>query len=209
MTTLAVMVARIQDELARSDLESQVRYAISDAIAAYSDREFHFNDSRITFSTVAGQEFYDADDAAALGTIEKIHYVKHYISDVACTLNPMTPDAIESAATVSTNGDPIAYCWYAGAFRLYPIPVAVSTVRIGATVAIAAPASDAATGNFWMTDGERLIRCRAKFELFTHVIHNSDKAQEMWQLAEEALSQLKRRQNKHARGDGRVEAMEF
>lgn len=59
------------------------------------------------------------------------------------------------------------------------------------TTFVDAPASDGEAANAWMTTAERLIRCRAKAELFAHVIKDSDRAGEQFKLVEEALSELK------------------
>lgn len=212
MTTLAIMKARIADELARDDLTSQIAYAITDAIDAYSDERFHFNETRgITFSTVANQEFYDENDAAALGTINKIDYVTLYLGDQPYQMEALTPAQIEHSSTNGTStGQPSWYCWYNNQIRLYPVPPDVYTVRIGAAVNAAAPASDAETGNPWMTHAERLIRSRAKMELALHVLKDIDLAQTMGQAVEEAHQQLVERTARLTRiGEGRIIPMSF
>lgn len=212
MSTLAVMKARIADELARSDLTSQIAVAITDAIEAYQDKRFHFNETRATtFVTVAGQEFYDADDAAALATVQIIDYVVLYVGDFNYSLRQLKPDEIEAASANGTNtGQPSSYCWYGDQLRLYPAPSNAWTVRIGASVKAAAPASDAETGNPWMTHASRLIRSRAKLEIALHVIRNEKLAGTMNVALTEALEQLQSRTNQLTQQDrGRVRAMEF
>lgn len=212
MTTLAVMKARIVDELDRSDLTSQIAYAISDAILAYESERFLFNESRsVTFSTVAGQEFYDKSDAAGLGTIQKIDYVVLYIGNTPYHLKAMAPSDIETASVSGTNtGQPGWYCWYGSQIRLYPCPADVWAVRIGAFVKVAAPASDTEADNPWMTTAERLIRSRAKLELALHVLKDPEMAQTMNLAVTEAFDQVKARTNKLTQiGDGRIAAMEF
>lgn len=212
MSTLAVMKARIADELARSDLTSQIAYAISDAIKAYEDERFHFNESRaITVSTVADQEFYDENDAAAIATINKIDYVGVYVGDIMSRLKAETPANIELMSQNGTGtGTPYAYCWYGNQIRLYPTPNTALTVRIGAAVNVAAPAADATTGNAWMTHGERLVRSRAKLELALHVLKDQDLAQTMATAVNEAFDQLKSRSNQLTQTEsGRVEPMGF
>lgn len=59
------------------------------------------------------------------------------------------------------------------------------------TTFVDAPATDGEANNAWMTTAERLIRCRAKAELYAHVIKDSDGAGEQFKLVEEALSELK------------------
>lgn len=212
MTTLAIMKARIADELARDDLTSQISYAISDAIEAYQDERFFFNESRaLTFSTVASQEFYDGDDDANIPLVQKIDYVVFYIGTQPYHLMPMKPADIEtSSASSSSTGQPGWFCWYGNQIRLYPIPDGAYTVRIGASYKVAAPASDDETDNPWMTDAARLIRSRAKLELSLHVLHDTDMANTVGQAVEEALEQLKSRTAQLTQvGEGCVAAMEF
>lgn len=212
MTTLAIMKARIADELARSDLTSQIAYAITDAIAAYEDERFHFNESRaLTFSTVASQEFYTSSDSANIGLVQKIDYAKVYVGTQPYDLAYERPEDMESLSVSGTQtGTPWAYTWYGNAIRLYPIPDQVYTVRLGASYKLAAPASDAEANNAWMTHAERLIRSRAKLELALHVLKDPDLAQTMVQAVEEALNQLHGRTAQLTQAaKGRVRSMEF
>lgn len=212
MSTLTIMKARIADELARSDLTSQIAYAISDAIKAYQDERFHFNESRaITFPTVASQEFYTSSDAASLGTINKIDYVGVYVGNIMTRLKAETPADIElMSQNGTTTGTPISYCWYGNALRLYPVPSTVLTVRIGAAVNAAEPATDGEASNPWMTHAERLIRSRAKLEIALHVLKDPELAETMNAAVKEAFDQLKGRSNQLTQIErGRVVAMEF
>lgn len=211
MTTLAIMKARVSDELGqRSDLTSHIAYAINDAIAAYENERFWFNESRaITFPTVAAQEFYIEADAAAIATIQKFDYVMLYQGDIPHTLNYQKPDVMEAQSVSGTqSGTPWEYTWYGNAIRLYPVPDQVYTVRIGASVKVAAPAADDTTGNAWMVHAERLIRSRAKLELALHVEFDNDLAQTMTAAVDEAFTQLKSRTNMLTQADkGRITAM--
>lgn len=212
MTTQTIMKARIADELARSDLTSQIAYAITDAIAAYEDERFHFNESRaLTFSTVASQEFYSSTDNANIGKVQKIDYVKVYIGNQAYDLRYERPADMESLSVSGTQiGTPWAYTWYGNQIRLYPTPDQVYTVRIGAAYKVAAPATDGEADNPWMTHAERLIRSRAKLELALHVLKDTELAQTMTLGVTEAFDQLKARTNQLTQAaQGRVRAMEF
>ena len=212
MSTLAIMKARIADELARDDLTSQIAYSITDAIAAYEDTRWFFNETRaVTFSTVASQEFYTSSDAAAIATIQKFDYVKVYVGNQAYDLTYEAPGEMENLSVSGTQiGTPWSYTWYGEQIRLYPIPDQVYTIRIGASVKVAAPASDAETGNPWMTHAERLIRSRAKLELALHVLKDEGLAQTMATAVEEAFDQLKGRTNQLTQADrGRVRGMAF
>ncbi len=212
MSTLAIMLQRVQDELARDDLEQQVRYAISDAIKAYEAERWFFNETRdITFSTVNTQEFYSESDEQLIGDIVKIDYLALYIDNQPYQLLAMRPEEIEHASTNSTTyGSPSWYCWYNNKIRLYPIPDATYTVRVAAVVQSAEPADDAEAANPWMTSAERLIRSRAKLELALHVLKDAELASVMSQAVTEAYEQLKDRTNYLTQvGEGRIVAMPF
>lgn len=174
MTTLAVMRARINREIRRSNIDTDVSAAITTAIDEYSHHRLAFNETReFTLSTVASQELYTSSDDADLGNIIKFDYVNYVQGSNSWPLDPMTPARIEYLNAAGTfSGQPQAYCWYGEKFRLYPVPTAVYTIRIGCVKKVAAPATDGEASNRWMTDAELLIRCRAKYELYTHVLLN-------------------------------------
>jgi hypothetical protein len=212
VTTQTIMKARIADELARTDLTSQIAYAITDAIAAYTGERWHFNESRTTvsFSTVDGQEFYTSSDDADIANIRKIDYAVLYVGDDVRKLEYRCPEDMEYLSANGTQeGTPWSYGWYDNKLRLYPVPDAVYTIRIAAHVKVAAPASDGEASNPWMTDAERLIRSRAKLELAIHVLRDDALAATMAEAVKEAWSDLKSTTNMLFAGDGCITAMEF
>lgn len=213
MTTLAIMKARIADELGqRSDLTSQIAYAISDAIAAYQAERFHFTETRsISFPTVADQEFYDADDAAGIANIWTIRLVTLTVGDTITSLGYMDPADMEVLSASGTNtGQPMWYTWESNQIRLYPTPSEAWTVRVSCSASVAAPATDSEAANPWMTEAERLIRSRAKLELAVHVVRDQELAASMGEAVAEAFRQLKDKTTKRlAAPGGRVKAMEF
>jgi hypothetical protein len=212
--TQAAMKLRIKNEIGRSDIDGDIANAIADAIEAYQEERFYWNESRtITFTTVQDQEFYDSSDAASLATISKIDYVTVYTGNQPYQLLAMAPQDIEHASTNGTStGQPSWYCYYGEQLRLYPVPSDAWTVRVGAQITVAAPASDAEANNPWMTKAERLIRNRAKAELYTHVddIADDGKAAKHLAMAEEALGQLRERTAILTQiGEGRIRSMCF
>ena len=219
MTTLTAMKSRIALEVRRkpyadlsSTMQDHIANAITSAINAYQDERFYFNESRsTTFTTVASQEFYDENDAANLANLIKIDYVKLHVDNTTFDLLPDFPSEIESASTNATAiGQPGWYIYYNRQIRLYPIPSDAWDVRVAGVFVYGAPASDDEASNFWMTDGERLIRSRAKYELALHVLRDTELAQTMSASTTEALEQLKRRTNKVTQRDnGRIRPMDF
>jgi hypothetical protein len=214
MTTLTIMLDRIDRELRRGGtIDTQIREAVLSAIAAYSDDRFHFNEKRsVTFNTVANQEFYDSDDAADLANLVKIDHITMRVGNSIFDILPETPVWMEGASDNATaTGQPGWYVYYERQLRLYPVPAESGwVVRVSGVYRYAAPATDEEANNFWMTEAERLIRCRAKYELATHVLIDTQLAQVMTANTTEAFSQLKKKTNKLTQhGNGKVHAMPF
>lgn len=208
--TLATMQARIQDELARVDLASQTTLCIMDAIDFYQSIRFDFSESRdLTFSTVIGQEFYTASDEADIPTLEAFDYIILYLGSIPWPLHRRPPIEIEKLNQNGLmRGQPWNFCYYNQQLRLGPVPDNVYSMRIAAHVCVSAPASTTEADNPWMTEAEKLIRCRAKFELHTHYTRNAVEAAKMKAAEEEALEQLKGKANRLT-GTGRVAPMLF
>lgn len=207
--TLGAMKLRIANEINRSDQTDAIENAINDAIKAYEDKRFFWNETRsFTFTTVIDQDRYSASDSGweNLAKIQKIDYATVLIGDQPFKLMYQLPEWFEYGLTISSN-IPYNYGWYDESLILYPTPAAAYEVRIGCVEKIAAPATDVETNNPWMTVAERLIRNRAKAELYTHVDDLADdaKAAKFMMLADEALEQLDRRTTRLVLGgDNRV-----
>lgn len=205
------MKDRIERELARDDLTTEIGEAIKTAIDAYTDERFFFNETRaITFPTTQGDEFYSASANSSISDIQVIDYVYLYLGDTPHELLYMRPSDMESASTNATNvGTPAWYTWYGSMIRVYPAAAESNwIIRIGASVKMAAPASDAEANNVWMTHAERLIRSRSKYELALNVLYDTEMAQVMTSAVTEAFDQLKNRTNQLTQfAQGRVRSM--
>lgn len=213
MSTLAIMKARIADEIARSDLTTQIAYAIDDAIEAYQQCRFFFNETReVTFTTVANQEFYGKTDQAELGNLVDIDYMTIYYGDQSYEVVQERPNIVEWSSTNGTStGQPTSYAYYNQQIRLYPVPdTAGHSVRVAGAYKVAAPTTDSEADNPWMTHAKRLIRCRAKFEIYSHVEQDLELAREQAQLMEEAKDQIEAHTTRLIQyNKGRVLPMEF
>ena len=208
---LAAMKARIADELARSDLTSQIAGAIGDAIAAYQTERLFFNESRTlaAFDTAAAQQDYAAADNPHIPDLLAIDYVALTVGSMVSLLRRERPEVIEDLTNNQPAiGEPYAFTYYDRLVRLYPVPGRIYPVRIAGHLAVAAPASDDEAGNPWMVEAERLIRSRAKYELATHVLRDAELAAAMTAAIGEALDQLKGRTARQT-GTGRVVATQF
>jgi hypothetical protein len=190
MSTYGAMQTRIADEIVRSDLTTQIQKAILTAIVHYARERLWFNESRAQLDTVNGQEYYglptDFVDEDSL-TIE-INSGRTY---------PLVPRSWQFIEDVNFAGStltsyPQDYTIFAGQIRLYPVPNGVYTLFIAYVRSFDA-LSAAGDTNSWMTDGEELIRSRAKWDLFNNVIREFSEAQTMKLQEIEALKSIRRR----------------
>lgn len=182
---LAAMVARITRELRRDDLDVEIREAITTAITAYQSERFRFSDisplAPPDFNTVANRNVYTSADNANIGSIFYIEYFNVLIGTTLQKVERQTPEEI-TLMNQSGNiqlGQPEAFCYQGNSIVLYPTPNQAYQMTVAGHILVAAPAADDTAGNKWMTDGELLIRSRAKFEIATHVTRNEKMAAAM------------------------------
>lgn len=177
MTTYGTMQARIADETSTS-LSDAIKNGIQDAIKHYGTHRFAFNQGQLTFTTVAGQYEYGAAANADIPNIVKIDATKVGQSDWDERVDPARYEEIFTDFDVSSGGNPELIAYRDGKIYVSPTPGAGYTVTVAYVKKLAALTLDADT-NAWMTTGERLIRCRAKFELYEHVVSQYDDAERM------------------------------
>lgn len=193
MTTYGTMQDRIADELDRADLTNQITRAIKSAIAYYERKPFWFNEQRtISFPTVDGQEFYGSSDDSDIPNLLRIDTLK--IAETSTDKYDLERRPFEeldaySQSNVNDEGKPVWYAYYAKQIRLYPIPDASYSIYGSGIIALADLSATTDT-NAWMTDGEALIRARAKWDLYTHVIKEVESAQLMKAAENEELRSL-------------------
>lgn len=172
--TYADLQARIADELARTDLTSQIALAILSAVAHHQARRFYFNEATFTFSTVAHQEYYSSSDNAAIATLDEIEIVKILYSGAYQELDRWAFEGIDRASTVSTTYSvPSVYAYFNEQIRLYSIPNAVYTITVAGTKRFTALSGSTDT-NPWTTvaDAEGLIRQRAKADIMINTLRD-------------------------------------
>ena len=207
MTTLAVLKARIADDLARPDLTSQIANEISTAITFYQEERFFFAENRIeTFDTISGQASYLPDDDADIPLMREIDAV--FCTDSGgqqWTLDRDTPENLQALIgdAGAMTGQPYSYARFNDGFLIYPIPDGVYTILPMGHIEVAAPEDDNEAGNPWMTKAFELIRCRAKAMLYTHVLKDMEQAQTM-SSAEDAAREALRRATSAKSGAGRI-----
>src|SRR3990167_6653141 len=122
MTTLTVLKARIADDIARSDLTSQIGEAITSAIEHYDEQRFYFTESRgSTFATVADQSRYSSSDDADIPLFIEVDAVFLIdSSSIAHELRYRTPVDMEGLLDSSAaSGRSHSYTYFANGFQLY------------------------------------------------------------------------------------------
>ena len=191
MTDFVTMVTRIENEIHRTNINSQVRDAIRSAIAHYEETApYHFNTERAEAPTVASSKYLALPD-------DFVDFIGAYpvqitVNQSTYPLNRRQWDYLQLIDLDAVVGEGIPFDWAYGdnQIRLYPIPQQAYTICLYYKKKLDALSADADT-NAWMTDGERMIRARAKWDLYLNVIHQYDNAAMQERQAAEADRSLR------------------
>lgn len=186
MPSKADMINRIAAEIRRPLLASNgtISAAIDTAIAIYQKDRFRISDIDpsvpTSFNTVQGQSVYSIADNENIGTIFRIEYLNVFVGSTVEKMTVRTPEEIHLLNQQNQqSGQPTDYAYEGNSILIYPIPSQVWQIFIGGHILVPAPTSDSDPANPWMNWGERLIRCRAKYEIATHITRNPTMAQAM------------------------------
>lgn len=191
MSNLLTMVERIEDEVDDAGIRTQVQRAIQTAIRHYSSKRLFLTERSFTFVTVASQESYDIDDAADIDTFLEVQDSYVTSGGIRYPIKPVPYGTLSDAQSGSVVSRPTNWAFFARSFYLYPIPDAAYTVTISGHCRLATLSGDTDT-NAWMTDGEELIRQRAKRIIAMDVTKEPTDAQAAEALEMMALDALER-----------------
>lgn len=185
MATLGTMRARIADELNRSDIDSQIDQAIESAIDFYEDKDFWFNEAIATTATVDGTEYYSVPSDYIRGTSFVLT-----VNGTEYTLKKRTNDWINQQKVSTTfKSFPTDYAEYNEQFRLYPVPNGAYTLTIYYSKVLTSISGDSDSNEF-TGSAEELIRSRAKWSIYTHLLRDIEGAQLMKACEVEAYRRL-------------------
>lgn len=211
MTTFGTMRDRIADELDRADMTTQIEREIKSAIQHYDKQRFWFNEVRnVSFATVDGTEYYGSSadsDIPNLLFIDTLRVAITATDKYDLERVPFQELNSISDSITADEGQPTKYAYYAKQIRLYPIPDASYSIY-GAGVMYLGDLSVSADTNAWMTDGEELIRARAKWSILNHVIRDREAAGDMKAIEKEELDALIAATNSR-KATGRICPTEF
>lgn len=191
MSTFGTMQDRIADELARTDLTSQIQKAIVSAVKYYQRKPFFFSESQFTLTTSASQEYYGVSDNSNIPNLSAIDSVRITVGTTTYTLEKRDFAYIDQiSSSTNTTADPTDYTYYAKQLRFYPKPSAARTIVVSGTFATAT-LSATTDSNYWTTDGEELIRSRATWYLYKNVIKDREQAEDWKETELEALATIR------------------
>ena len=222
--SLAQLKARIALEIVRDDLSTEIANAINDAISCYQGERFWFNEPTLatnpTFNTVIGQDTYDSLLVPAVAAMYKIDYLTYFQAATTFRVIRRTPEEVQlQNQTGFIAGPPSIFCYAGGAISISPVPDQVYPIKIFGHINKAAPVNDADDTSVWTNVAEKLIRCRAKYELAVHKTRNAAMMMAMHPDQDrgpnggpgatfQAWQELKQTTNKLT-ATGRIEAMHF
>lgn len=192
-TNFGTLRAKIADDLARSNLTTQIGDAINEAIADLDAERFWFNNQRsLTFNTVAGQEFYSSSDNANIPNIIRIDQL--IVGDGTNDEWPAIRkdnDLLELLDPPSTRSQPRLYAYIESKIRLWPKPDIVYSCRVTGWYRLAELSNDGDT-NVWIQNAWNLVRLSARRRVQANVIRDNNAALATYQLENEALDRLRR-----------------
>ncbi|MGY2052409.1 phage adaptor protein [Methylobacterium sp. JK268] len=195
--TLGDLVAEIEDDIARADLNAQVRTAIVRAIRHHQSERFGFNERVLTFQAVQGVDTYGAGDLPDIATLLAIDTLVVVQSDQVWALQRRPERAIESVQQANFQGWPCFYSYLDRSIRIDPVPDATYTLRLTGHVRIPPPGADDETSP-WVDEAGTLIAAWAKRHLALNALRDPQMAAMQQTAAAEALTELRGRANRAA-----------
>jgi len=188
MSDYGTMQTRIRRELNRDGLTADIRDAIDSSINYYESDRFFFNEYSASVGTVTGSVFVTAPTASL-----EIDLINIVVSDNKRVMIERNYIDLESRA--ESTGEPTDYAEFNDLIRIYPVADKEYTMYFFGKqqlTEVSSSSTDAAT-NAWMTDGEVMVRSKAKEYIYEHRLRNSEQGAKMRGLAEVEWRRLKKK----------------
>lgn len=177
MSTYLDLQTRIADEIVRSDLTTQIRSTILTAISEFDTERWYFNETSFNVSMISGTRDYSSTN---ITNTFQIDAVKMTIATGTVYLLQEKPfwfiESITSGSTPVDSGQPVFYAYFNQTLSFFPIPDSSTYVAKVIGAESLTPLSADADTNAWTNDAESLIRARAKYHLYKHVIKDDQQA---------------------------------
>jgi hypothetical protein len=176
----SALQSRIADELARTDLTSQIALEILTAIKHYEQQRFWFDEARATASTVASTaNLAVPTDLIAIDTLT-ITYNGHPYE-----LTERSWDwyrSIGGGDSSITTAVPTDFAYYNNELWFYPVPDNAYALTIAYLKQLTA-LSSGTDSNAWTVNGEEMIRARAKAGVRCNYLYDPEAVQERQMFA--------------------------
>jgi len=205
MSTFTTLASKIADDLARSDLTSQISDAILEAIRFYEGERFFFNEAHAQTATLSTSAVAIAFSALPVRFLE--------IDRIRLALGSGSYDDLEHRSYVDlmhgqdaqATGQPIEFALYADSVQFDVKANQNYTLVMDGLKSLGNTASNTYTVSSsvsWFTDGRDLIRAAAKKSLYMNVTKDAEQALIANQAEMLALNMLRGKTNQ--RGSGYV-----
>lgn len=209
--TRAQLEALIADDLARSDLTTQISYAVQTAIEAYEEEPFWFNTNYRVTATLSSSANYIAVSAlpARFLKFDRVRVTLNSGRDI--DLYERDYDWIMARQDVVTYAIPMEYCIYNQKMLFDSNADANRTIIMDGLVSLGSAASNSystADSTAWFNEARELVRHRAKREIYQHTLKDADMASSAKIAEDDAFNTLKTKTNQRA-STGYVRPTEF
>ena len=186
--------AQIADDLARSDLTSQITAAVNTAIRAYRFERLGFNEAYKVTATasISADVLALSDISVRFRKIDRIRIVR--TSGDYLDLYHRDYDWIMSRQDVRVTCEPSEYAIYNNAIHFDSLADQTYTLYIDGIKELGSAASasySAGDGSAWFNDARELIRHRAKREVYANVLKDMEMAAAAGAAEKEALNIIK------------------
>lgn len=160
----------------------QIKLHINEAIRAYENRRFWFNEQAWERDTEVGKEYY-----ALPGD-----YVRMLTLSIDNPRNVLTGVSVEEIEDKpeTENSVPLIYGTFAGQYRLWPKPDKVYRLRLWGVRKFPPLVEDDEAASPWLNEAYDLTCEAAKERIFRKVLHKEEDAMLARDAAEKALNRL-------------------
>lgn len=190
---------KIADDLARSDLATQIAYAVDTAIKAYEEERFWFNEVYAVTATLSSSTVYLDLTALPVGFADIDRLRLQRSANDYIDLYRRDYDWIMSRQDAISYVQPAEYCLYGQKiqFDSYSDRQYVLVIDGLKLLADTVASNSYSSGSVaaWFNEARELIRHRARRELYMHVILDDNMAKSAKVAEDDAYETLKSKTN--------------
>ena len=193
MTTRSQVEAQIADDLARSDLTSQITDAVNAAIRSYRFERLGFNEAyRVTATlSVSADTLAFTDIPVRFRKFDRVRIVRN--AGDYLDLYHRDYDWIMSRQDVRVICQPVEYAIYNSTIHFDSMADQTYTLLIDGLKELGNASASYSAGDTsaWFNDARELIRHRAKREVYAHVLKDMELASAAGAAEKDALRTIK------------------